>query len=247
MMEWIASAAFGLEGLVKRELQALGFDVTMDQGGVRFFGGTDAAFCANLELRTADRVQLIVGEGEARSFEELFQLISAIAWEDYIPRGGSFPVTGQCGRSQLMSVRDVQAISKKAVAERLKQRYKMNWLDESKESYDIHVAIHQDKVRVTLDASGDALNRRGYRTWNGEAPLRETLAAALVIFPPGGPEGPCMTPAAARAPFWWRRPSRWQSAPPAWCGPSPWRTGTLRIKSSVTKSGARPGSASTRT
>ena len=194
MMEWIASAAFGLEGLVKRELQALGLETTMDQGGVRFFGGTDAAFRANLELRTADRVQLIVGEGEARSFEELFQLISAIAWEDYIPRGGSFPVTGQCGRSQLMSVRDVQAISKKAVAERLKQRYKMNWLDESKESYDIHVAIHQDKVRVTLDASGDALNRRGYRTWNGEAPLRETLAAALVDLSPWRPGRPLHDP-----------------------------------------------------
>ncbi len=194
MMEWIASAAFGLEGLVKRELQALGLETTMDQGGVRFKGEAEAAFRANLELRTADRVQLIVGEGKVRSFEELFQLIGAIPWEDYIPGGGAFPVTGQCARSRLMSVRDVQAISKKAVAERLKQRYRVNWLDESRESYDIHVAIHRDTARVTLDASGNALNRRGYRTWTGEAPLRETLAAALVDLSPWRPGRPLHDP-----------------------------------------------------
>ncbi len=193
-MEWIASAAFGLEGLVKRELQALGLETAMDQGGVRFMGEPEDAFRANLWLRTADRVQLIAGEGEARSFEELFQLIGAIRWEDYVPGGCAFPVTAQCARSRLMSVRDVQAISKKAVAERLKKRYKTEWLDESGPGYAIHVAIHQDRVRVTLDASGEALNRRGYRTWNGEAPLRETLAAALVDLSPWRPGRPLHDP-----------------------------------------------------
>lgn len=184
MMDWIASAAFGLEGLVKREMQGLGIEPVMVQGGVRFSGDIQTAFKANLELRTADRVQLIVGEGEARSFEELFQLVSSIHWEDYIPKAAQFPVTGQCARSQLMSVRDVQSISKKAIVERLKKRYKTEWLQETDESYAIHIAIHEDKVRVTIDSSGDALNRRGYRTWNGEAPLRETLAAALVDLSP---------------------------------------------------------------
>lgn len=184
MMEWIASAAFGLEGLVKRELQGIGIEPVMAQGGVRFAGDVLSAFKANLELRTADRVQLIVAEGEARSFEELFQLVGSIHWEDYIPKAAQFPVTGQCARSQLMSVRDVQSISKKAIVERLKKRYKTEWLQETEESYAIHVAIHEDKVRISIDSSGDALNRRGYRTWNGEAPLRETLAAALVDLSP---------------------------------------------------------------
>jgi len=194
MMDLIASAAFGLEGLVKREIQVLGIEPVMVQGGVRFSGDVLTAFKANLELRTADRVQLIVGEGEARSFEELFQLVSSIHWEDYIPKAAQFPVTGQCARSQLMSVRDVQSISKKAIVERLKKRYKVDWLQESEESYAIHIAIHEDKVRITIDSSGDALNRRGYRTWNGEAPLRETLAAALVDLSPWYPGQPLHDP-----------------------------------------------------
>lgn len=184
MMEWIASAAFGLEGLVKRELQGLGIEPVMVQGGARFSGDAQTAFRANLELRTADRVGLIVGEGEARSFEELFQLVGSFPWEDYISKAAQFPVTGQCARSQLMSVRDVQSISKKAIVERLKKCYKTQWLEETGEIYAIHIAIHQDAVRITIDASGDALNRRGYRTWVGEAPLRETLAAALVDLSP---------------------------------------------------------------
>ena len=135
---------------------------------------------ANLWLRCADRVLLVVGRFEARSFEELFEGVKALPWEDFIGRNTRFPVSGKCARSQLMSVRDCQAITKKAIVERLKSKYHLTWLEETEETVAIDVALHGDIAQLTLDASGVALNRRGYRTWNGEAPLRETLAAALV-------------------------------------------------------------------
>ena len=184
MMEFFATAAFGLEGLVKRELQRMGIEAKGEQGGVRFAADPARAFSANLWLRTADRVLLIVGEGPALSFEDLFQLVLSLPWEDYLPRNARFPVSGKCARSQLMSVRDCQAITKKAIVERLKKHYKAQWFDESGPEYPIDVSIHGDLARLTIDTSGDALNKRGYRTWNGEAPLRETLAAALVMLSP---------------------------------------------------------------
>ena len=184
MAVWIASAAFSLEGLVKRELQGLGFDAKAENGAVRFETDTAGAFLANLRLRTADRVLMVLAQGEATSFEQLFQLVRAIPWADYLPRDACFPVSGHCARSQLMSVSDCQAISKKAIVERLKEQYKTEWFEETGATYSVCVAIHGDIARITLDASGEALNRRGYRTWNGEAPLRETLAAALVDLSP---------------------------------------------------------------
>ena len=183
-MEFIATAAFGLEGLVKRELQRMGLEARGEQGGVRFSAAPEQAFAANLWLRTADRVLLNVGEGKALTFEDLFQLVQGLPWEDYLPRNARFPVSGKCARSQLMSVRDCQAITKKAIVERLKKHYKTQWFDESGPEYPIDVSIHGDVARLTLDTSGAALNQRGYRTWNGEAPLRETLAAALVMLSP---------------------------------------------------------------
>lgn len=183
-MDFFATAAFGLEGLVKRELQALGIEGQCENGGVRFCGTPEQAFRADLWLRTADRVLLIVGEGKATSFEELFQLVFDLPWEKYLPRSAAFPVSGKCARSQLMSVRDCQAITKKAVAERMKKHYKCDWCAENGAEYRIDVSLHLDRARLTLDTSGIALNRRGYRTWNSEAPLRETLAAALVMLSP---------------------------------------------------------------
>ena len=194
MMEWMASAAFGLEGLVKRELQGLGIPARADRGGVRFDGTPEQAFAANLWLRTADGVLLVVGEGEARTFEELFQLTKALPWADLLPPDARFPVAGNCARSQLMSVRDCQAIIKKAIVEQLKEKYRRTWFDESGAMYQVTFSIHQDQVRLCLDASGDALNRRGYRTWTGEAPLRETLAAALVELSPWQPGQPLHDP-----------------------------------------------------
>lgn len=180
-MECIATAAFGLEGLVKRELQALGIPARGEMGGARFEASPRQIFECNLWLRTADRVLIVAGEEKVTSFEELFQFVSSLPWEDYLPRDARFPVSGKCARSQLMSVRDCQAITKKAIAERLKNHYRVSWCAESGPLYPIDVSLHGDIARLTIDASGDALNRRGYRTWLGEAPLRETLAAALVM------------------------------------------------------------------
>lgn len=194
MAEWIATAAFGLEGLVKQELQTLGFDAKVVQGGCSFEADAEGAFLANLQLRCADRVLMLLKEGEARSYEELFQLVNSIPWMEYLGREGRFPVQAQCARSQLMSPRDVQTISKKAIVEKLKERYKLSWFEESGPEYQVLVSLHSDRVRICLDASGDALNKRGYRTWNGEAPLRETLAAALLQLSPWRPGLPLYDP-----------------------------------------------------
>lgn len=185
-MEWIASAAFGLEGLVTRDLKRLGAQNvrTLPTGGVAFEGGAALGFEANLWLRTADRVLLVVGEFEARSFEALFQGVRALEWEKFLPRDAAFPVRAQCARSQLMSPSDCQSIAKKAVVERLKSVYGLEWLPETGATYAIDVALHADRAIITLDSSGSSLSRRGYRTWNGAAPLRETLAAALLLASP---------------------------------------------------------------
>ena len=183
-MECIAAAAFGLEGLVKKELQRMGMDARGEMGGARFSASPAQVFEANLWLRTADRVLILAGEEKVLSFEELFQFVQSLPWEEYLPRGARFPVSGKCARSQLMSVRDCQAITKKAIAERLKKKYRISWCEETGPIYAIDVSLHSDVARLTIDASGDALNKRGYRTWNGEAPLRETLAAALATLAP---------------------------------------------------------------
>ena len=194
-MQWFATAAFGLEGVVGNELKRLGFEgVKAESGGARFTATPEEAYRAMLWLRSADRLLLIIKEGVVKTFEELFQLVKSIPWEDYLPRNGRFPVTGKCARSQLMSVRDCQAITKKAIVERLKAAYRQDWFQENGETYPLDVSLHGDVARLTLDFSGEALNRRGYRTWNGEAPLRETLAAALVQLSPWRPGMPLYDP-----------------------------------------------------
>jgi len=193
--EWIATAAFGLEGVVARELRGLGLeDVHAGNGGARFAASSLDAFRANLWLRCADRVLLHCGAFEAATFDQLFEGVRALPWADWIPRGGAFPVAGKCVRAQLMSVSDCQAITKKAIAEKLKARYKTDWLPETGEKYPVEVSLRGTQATVTMDASGTALNRRGYRTWNGEAPLRETLAAALVTLSPWRPGRPLHDP-----------------------------------------------------
>ena len=177
---FIATAAFGLEGVVTRELTHMGFDAKGENGGARFHADLAGAMRANLWLRTADRVLLEAGTFEALSFEALFEGVRSLPWERWIGAHSRFPVTGNCARSQLMSVRDCQSIIKKAIVERLKARYRLTWLPEDGETTAVTFQLHENRVRLCLDSSGTALNRRGYRTWNGEAPLRETLAAALV-------------------------------------------------------------------
>lgn len=185
--EWVATAAFALEGVVARELNALNIPAKGEMGGARFTATTLDAFRANLYLRTADRVLLVVGRFPAHSFEELFEGVRALPWEDFLPENARFPVSGKCARSQLMSVSDCQAITKKAIVERMKQSYNRSWFDESGVLFPIDISLHGDMAQVTLDTSGVALNRRGYRTWNGEAPLRETLASTLVELSPWRP------------------------------------------------------------
>lgn len=181
---FIATSAFGLEGVTASELRRMGIDAKAEQGGARFEGTAEQAFMANLRLRTADRVQLVLAEDKVTSFEELFTLVNGIEWSRLLARDAAIPVTGKCIRSKLMSVRDCQSITKMAIVKKLQAAWHVERLSESGAPYPIDVSVVKDVARITLNMSGDALNRRGYRTWNGEAPLRETLAAALVELSP---------------------------------------------------------------
>lgn len=182
-MKWIASAAFGMEGLTGRDLKRLGAEDVrvLNVGGAEFSGTLESAMKANLWLRCADHISLVVGEFPARSFEELFEGIRRIEWADYLARDSAFPVRARCVKSVLMSQTDTQKIVKKAVVEKLKGAYGVSWFEETGATVQIDVSIRGDVATASLDASGEPLSRRGYRTWNGEAPLRETLAAALIL------------------------------------------------------------------
>jgi len=182
-MKWIASAAFGMEGMTGRDLKHMGMQNVhvMDVGGATFEGTCQDAFRANLWLRTCDRIMRVMAEFTATTYEELFQGVKAVPWENMLPRDARFPIRAKCVRSQLMSPSDVQKIAKRAMVERLKGAYGIDWFDETGAVFQIDVSIRNDRVTVCVDASGEPLSKRGYRTWNGEAPLRETLAAALVL------------------------------------------------------------------
>ena len=195
-MKWLASAAFGMEGMTGRDLKRLGAKNVrvLDVGGAEFEGGYADAFRANLWLRTCDRVMRIMSRFEAKTFEDLYQGVRAIEWEGLIPRDGRFPIRAKCVRSQLMSPSDVQKIAKRAMVDRLRGAYGVEWFSETGALFAIDVSIRNDQVTVCVDASGDALNKRGYRTWNGEAPLRETLAAALILQSGWHPKEPLYDP-----------------------------------------------------
>jgi putative N6-adenine-specific DNA methylase len=181
-IELIATAAFGVEAVVARELTALGLtDHTVENGRVIIRCGMDAIAQTNLWLRSADRVLLKMGSFKAVTFDELFEQTKALPWADWLPQDATFPVTGKSIKSQLHSVPDCQAIVKKAVVESLRQRYKCDWFEETGPLYRIEVALLKDEVTLTLDTSGSGLHRRGYRPLVGAAPLRETLAAAMIM------------------------------------------------------------------
>ena len=176
-----AGAAFGLEGLVSAELKRLGMkDVRAENGGVRFSGSLPDVFLCNLRLRFCDRVFLLLAERPCKTFEDLFQLVYSVPWEKYIAGPEKINLSAHCARSQLMSPRDCQSIGKKAIIEHLRKKTGRSLFPESGADFPVQIAIHQDLVRIMLNTSGASLSRRGYRTWNGEAPLRETLASALV-------------------------------------------------------------------
>ncbi|WP_330695056.1 class I SAM-dependent RNA methyltransferase [Lacrimispora sp.] len=184
--ELIAPCHFGMEAVLKREITDLGYDIASVEDGRVIFIGDDEAICrANVFLRTAERVLLKVGSFHAESFEELFQGTRAICWEDFIPQDGKFWVAKASSiKSKLFSPSDIQSIMKKAMVERLKGAYGVEWFPESGSSYPLRVFLHKDEVTVGIDTTGDSLHKRGYRTLTSKAPITETLAAALIMLTP---------------------------------------------------------------
>ena len=174
---------FGLEGIVADELRFGGklSEVHAENGRVLFEGDETTLAWANLNLRCAERVLIRLGAFPAKTFDQLFEGVRALPWEQFIPKDGAFPVKGHSLNSALHSVPDCQKIIKKAVASRLEAHYHQNWFEESGAKYQIQFAIHKDQCTLYLDTSGDGLYKRGYRAHNNGAPLRETLAAALVL------------------------------------------------------------------
>lgn len=191
----IATAAMGLEALVAREVRALGYECQVENGKVTYTGDESAIARSNLWLRTADRIKLKVGEFKAFTFDELFERTKALPWEEFLPEDAEFPVIGKSVKSKLFSVSDCQAIVKKAIVERMKQHYKHNsWFAENGALYRIEVALLKDQATITIDTSGQGLHKRGYRTAQGEAPLKETLAAALIMLTNWHPDRPFYDP-----------------------------------------------------
>lgn len=177
----IATSAFGLEAIVAKEVKALGYEPAVENGKVSFQAPISAIPRCNLWLRTADRVKLVVGEVKATTFDALFEAVKAMPWEQFITDDGECPVIGKSHQSQLFSVSDCQSIVKKAVVDRLKWKHGIaGKLPETGALYRIEVALLKDIATLTLDTSGAGLHKRGYRTGQGDAPLKETLAAALI-------------------------------------------------------------------
>lgn len=185
-MEWIAPCHFGLESVLKREIQDLGYEIIqVEDGRVTFRGGIDAACRANIFLRTSERILLKAGSFKACTFDELFEKTKAVPWENYIPEDGKFWVTKASSvKSKLFSPSDIQSIMKKAMVERLKSCYHIQWFKEDGASYPIRVFLMKDVVTIGIDTSGMSLHKRGYRPAAGKAPIAENLAAALIMLTP---------------------------------------------------------------
>ena len=181
-MEFSVPCLFGLEGLTGDELRRLNMDnVRVENGRVLFSGDSRALAKANVCLRTGERVLIVLADFRATTFEELFQGVYNTPLEAYIPRDGAFPVKGHCLNSTLMSVPDCQAIVKKAASRRLGEKYGISWLPETGAKYQLQFSLMNDRAQLFLDTSGPGLHKRGYRANANDAPLRETLAAAMVI------------------------------------------------------------------
>lgn len=194
-LDLIATAAFGLESVVAREVGELGYEIrAVEDGRVRFRGPPEAVCRANLWLRCADRVLVEVGSFDARDFGELFDRVRALPWRDWLGGDAAFPVRARAVRSTLMSVRDCQAIAKKAIVDSVRGGSGDEWLPETGPVYQIDLSILKDRVTVALDSSGAGLHKRGYRIRSAAAPLRETLAAALVKLSYWQPERPFADP-----------------------------------------------------
>lgn len=212
----IATAAMGLEALVAREVKDLGYEDVQVENGKIIINADEKAICrTNLWLRTADRVKLVVGEFKATTFDELFEKTKALPWAQWIPENGEFPVIGKSVKSTLFSVSDCQAIVKKAVVESMKKTYKRAWFDEDGPLFRIEVALLKDIATITIDTTGHGLHKRGYRYLHSEAPLKETMAAAMIM----------LTNWKADRPFW-----------DPFCG-----SGTLPIEAAMIGQNIAPG------
>lgn len=191
----IATSAMGLEAIVAKEVRDLGYECEVENGKISYKGDALAIARSNMWLRTADRVKIKIGEFKAYTFDELFEKTKALPWEQFLPEDAEFPVSGKSVKSKLFSVSDCQAIVKKAIVERLRTQYKKTtWFEENGSLFKIEVALLKDVVTLTIDTSGSGLHKRGYRTGQGEAPLKETLAAALIQLTNWSPDKPFVDP-----------------------------------------------------
>ena len=188
--ELLVPCHFGLEAVLKKEIYDLGYEISkVEDGRITFLGDEEAICRAKIFLRTAERVMIQVGRFKATTFEELFQGIKAIPWEEYIPENGKFWVKKASSiNSKLFSPSDIQSIAKKAMVERMKQKYHKEWFAEDGAPYPVRIFLLKDEVTVAIDTSGESLHKRGYRTMTSKAPLTETLAAALILLTPWRPD-----------------------------------------------------------
>ncbi len=186
LMELIAPCHFGLEAVLKREIQELGYEISkVEDGRVTFLGDAQAICDSNIFLRTAERILLKVGAFHAETFDDLFEGTFALPWENYLPKNAKFWVAKATSiKSRLFSPSDIQSIMKKAIVERLKSSYGISWFSEDGASYPLRVFLLKDEVTVGLDTTGDSLHKRGYRLSSAKAPISETLAAALIMLTP---------------------------------------------------------------
>ena len=184
--ECIAPCHFGLEAVLKREIIELGYEITsVEDGRVTFIGDAEAACRANVFLRTAERILIKVGQFHAETFDELFEGTKALPWEEYLPQNAKFWVAKAASvKSKLFSPSDIQSIMKKAMVERMRKVYRVNWFPEDGDAFPIRVFLHKDEVTVSLDTTGESLHKRGYRKLTAKAPIAENLAAALIMLTP---------------------------------------------------------------
>ena len=185
-LELVAPCHFGLEAVLKREIIDLGYEIIkVEDGRITFEGDAEAICRANVFLRTTERVMISIGRFRATTFEELFEKTKALEWENYIPKDARFWVTKATSiKSKLFSTSDIQKIVKKAIVDRLKNKYNIEWFEESGNEYPIRVFFNKDEVTIAIDTTGESLHRRGYRRLTSKAPITETLASALIMLTP---------------------------------------------------------------
>lgn len=190
-----AAAASGIEAVVKRELVSLGYTPSgANYGRICFEGDFKDVMRANIFLRTANRVRIVLGSCPAQSFDELFDGVKSMRWQDILPRDAQIIVEAKSQKSRLISLRSIQSISKKAIVSAMQSAYRVSELPESGARYTLEVSIFGDVATLTLDTSGDGLHKRGYRTYLGDAPLRETLASAMLQLSVWKPDRPLIDP-----------------------------------------------------